>query len=117
MIEQSGYIPHPALKDLMLGEPLGIPWRIRANWGRGDTSHPTSQQPYKPQQQPRYPPASPVSIATTSSAEKASKARELGADEVIDYTTEDVAERENLKAVNSAADWPFNDDGNLNDLL
>lgn len=32
-------------------------------------------------------------IATTSSAEKASKATELGADEVIDYTTEDIAER------------------------
>ncbi|MCE2464923.1 MAG: zinc-binding dehydrogenase [Dehalococcoidia bacterium] len=32
-------------------------------------------------------------IATTSSAEKASKARELGADEVIDYTTEDIVPR------------------------
>lgn len=32
-------------------------------------------------------------IATTSSEDKARKARELGADEVIDYTTEDIAER------------------------
>ncbi len=32
-------------------------------------------------------------IATTSSPEKAAKARELGADEVIDYTTEDIAQR------------------------
>ena len=32
-------------------------------------------------------------IATTSSEEKALKARELGADEVIDYTKEDIAER------------------------
>ncbi len=32
-------------------------------------------------------------ITTTSSQEKAQKARELGADAVIDYTTEDVAER------------------------
>ena len=37
--------------------------------------------------------------------------------EVSEAYAEDVAERENLKAVNSAADWPFNDDGNLNDLL
>jgi len=33
VIEQSGYIPHPALKDLMLGEPLGAPWGIRCDWG------------------------------------------------------------------------------------
>ena len=32
-------------------------------------------------------------IATTSTAEKAAKARELGADEVIDYTQEDVTQR------------------------
>ena len=32
-------------------------------------------------------------ITTTSSAEKAQKARELGADEVINYTTENIAER------------------------
>ena len=32
-------------------------------------------------------------IATTSSEDKARKARELGADEVINYTTEDIAER------------------------
>ena len=32
-------------------------------------------------------------ITTTSSQEKAQKARELGADEVINYTTEDIAER------------------------
>jgi NADPH:quinone reductase-like Zn-dependent oxidoreductase len=32
-------------------------------------------------------------IVTTSSPEKARKARELGADEVIDYTQEDIAER------------------------
>ena len=32
-------------------------------------------------------------IATTSSPEKASKARELGADEVIDYSTEDIEKR------------------------
>jgi len=32
-------------------------------------------------------------IATTSTAEKAAKARELGADEVINYTQEDIAQR------------------------
>ena len=32
-------------------------------------------------------------IATTSSADKAAKARELGADDVIDYTTEDIVQR------------------------
>ena len=37
--------------------------------------------------------------------------------EVSESYAEEVTTRDNLESVNSAADWPFNDDGNLNDLL
>lgn len=37
--------------------------------------------------------------------------------EVSEAYAEDVAARDNLESVNSAANWPFNNDGNLNDLL
>ena len=37
--------------------------------------------------------------------------------EVSESYAEEVTTRDNLESVKSAADWPFNDDGNLNDLL
>jgi hypothetical protein len=37
--------------------------------------------------------------------------------EVSETYAAEVAARDNLESVNSAADWPFNNDGNLNDLL
>ena len=37
--------------------------------------------------------------------------------EVSEAYASEVAERENLEELNAAEDWPFNEDGNLNDLL